>query len=150
MTSGAAAGNDLLALLLILVATMGRSGEAVVLGQVAGQPGIGVSALLFALVVVGAGIGRKLVFALEAVYHNTISKFDPRWTSALVIVLGLWQLAATSAPGFALVLMLAATAISLWSRSQRLPQQVAFGALALPLVVQYMGGVPTINLALGF
>jgi len=145
LASAAATANDLLAVLLVLVAGMGRSGEAVALGSVCDRPSTMTAALVMGTGMAAALIGRKLVFALEADYTRMMVVLGSRAPAILVIALGLLQLLCCSVPVVALALAAAGTALGLWLKSVNVPQQVAFASLALPLVIQWGGLVPWCN-----
>lgn len=145
MASAAESMNDVLALGLILIAGMGRSGEAIALGKVAGQTSIPQGLIGFAIVVIAAVIGRQLVFALEHWYQDFIRSQAPKTWASIIIAIASAQLLLLTHPITGILVTLAAIGVSLWMRSQSLPLQTSFGALAIPLVLQHVGAVPALN-----
>lgn len=145
MATAGEAAKESSALLLILVAGIGHTGEAQLLGRVAGSLSLGQALLVFVATVIGALAGRAFVFAFESSYLALIRWKSPAFWAKGVIGLALWQIWLTGQLATALPLALACTAIALFNRQQALPLQVSFAALALPLVVQDLGFVPALN-----
>lgn len=145
MASAGETSNDLLALLLILLAGVGRSGEAVLLGRVSGQTTLVVGLLVFAAVAAGAYVGRKAVWRCEPTYAAVANRLNPRWVAVPVLALIILQAWLTGHLAAACAFIAAGTCLALWCRARELPLQVSFGALALPIAVQAVGGVPLLN-----
>lgn len=147
LSAAGEAANDSLALLLVLVAGVGRSGEAILLGRATGggMPQMVPGLVLFLAVAFGAVVGRKFVHAFEDHYLKFLTLVPPAFWAVVVITLALWQVVATGALVPALCLMVAAACVAFWSRANHLPLQVAFGSLALPLLVAKFGMVGLLN-----
>lgn len=145
LSSSAESSNDVLAMLLILIATMGRSGEAVALGHVAGTISIPQGLAIFGVILFGAAVGRTLTFQLESWYQGFIGSRQPQTWATLVLVIAASQILLMTSTVIAIVLTTAAVVISLWAREKELPLQTSFAALAVPLVLQYLGLVPSLN-----
>lgn len=144
-TAGEAA-KETAAILLLLMAGSGHTGEAQLLGRTVGShlTPIQVIAVLAALVI-GAFFGRKAVFALETPYQTFIRLVPPGFWAGVVIVLALWQVWLTGLGLPAFLLAGACTATALFARAAKLPLQVGFAALALPMLVTACGGVPGLD-----
>lgn len=144
------ASNDFTALLLVVAAGMGRSGEAVLLGRIANQPGAGAILCIIMAMLFGAWFSRKAVAQLAREYEVLIKLVPAKcWAS---LVLGLTLVPVLLAGGLTLqgqatAIMITLTGVSLaaWMRMNFLPNQVALGAIALPLVLQSAGLVPVLN-----
>lgn len=145
MASAGEAANDLLALLLIVLAGVGRSGEAVLLGRVAGRLDIMAGLLVFVAVAAGAYAGRLAVFKYEHRYRQAIAGVNPVVPAAIVLVLIIGQASLTGFVVASVAFLVSGTCISLWARERKLPVQVSFGALAIPVALQSLGLVPTLN-----
>lgn len=145
LSAAGEAADDILALVLVLVAGTGRSGEAVILGQAAQRPGLPQALALIGAIAFGAWVGRKFVLKAEGSYLRFLTCLPPAFWGLLVIALGLVQVVATGHPLLGLGLTASAALIGLWSRQCRLPLQTAFAALALPLVAAHLGLVPVLN-----
>lgn len=141
------ATNNIISILLVLLAGMGRSGEAVLIGRVCPYTSLNFMAVIVVLaaLAIGAYAGRSLMLKLEDWYIETIgSKPQATW-ALLVIGLGLFQVLLTGQIIVGLGLTACGVALSFWCRSNKLPLQVSFSALAFPLIIQQMGLVPFVN-----
>lgn len=145
MATAGEAAKESAALLLILAAGIGHTGEAQLLGRVAGQTSLVQALVVFGAVVVGALAGRWFVYAFETHYLTFIRLRPPAFWAKGVIGLALWQIWLTGQPTTALPLAAACVATALLSRKLELPLQTSFAALAFPLVVQQLGFVPGLN-----
>jgi putative membrane protein len=145
LSSAAESANDIMALLLVLVAGMGRSGEAVLLGRVAGQTSITQALIVLALVALCAYIGRHLTIKLETIYGTIIQWFPSSFWALLVIGLALFQVMLTGNLIIGLTLTFAGVCISLWARSCKLPLQVSFAGIAIPVLITNTGFAPAFN-----
>jgi TctA family transporter len=145
MTSASEAANDLMALMLVLVAGMGRSGEAVLLGRTINAPSFGQACLVMVMVALAAMVGRAACFKLEKGYTTLVALVPARLMAVLVIGLAVWQVSLVGHPLLAGSLTLAGVCLSLWARSCKLPLQVSFAGIALPLVVQGLGFAPNLS-----
>lgn len=147
LSAAGEAANDSLSLLLVLVAGIGRSGEAILLGRATGGgiPNLTSGLVMFGAVAFGAIIGRWFTQASEANYLKFLMLRPPTFWACLVLLLAVWQVVATGQILVGLSLMAAATCIAFWSRLNHLPLQVAFGSLALPLLVAKLGLVGLLN-----
>ncbi len=140
------AANDVLALVLIVLAGMGRSGEAVALGKVVGHhPSAAGAFVVLGAVVLGALGGRWFVLRYEDAYMAWVAKTPVVIVASLVIGLGLLQVVATGHAVLALALTAACVGVSWWCRENKLPLQVGFGGLAVPVVASAWGLVPPMN-----
>lgn len=148
LATSAEAMNDWLALVLMLSLGMGRSGEAVAIGQFI-QPGQWVAALgTLGVLAAAAYVARGWVLTFQDRYAAWVGAVPrPVWLT-LIIGFSLWQLALTGQFGLALVLTLAGFCLAVTARNARVPQQVAFATLVLPLLVQTFGLVPALNAVL--
>lgn len=145
LSSSAESTNDIMALLLVLAAGMGRSGEAVLLGRVAGQPSAFQVAIVIGLVVFAAFIGRKATFVLEPVYDKLIRLFPAQFWALLVLCLAIGQVLLTGNVLLGLALTFAGVCLSLWARSCKLPLQVSFAGIAVPVLLTSTGLAPMLN-----
>lgn len=141
------ATNNIFSILLVLLAGMGRSGEAVLIGRVAPFTELNFMAILTILgaLAIGAYIGRSLMLRLEDWYIETIGSKPQSMWALLVIGLGLFQVLLTGHIVIGLGLTACGVALSMWCRSSKLPLQVSFSALAFPLIIQQVGLVPFVN-----
>jgi len=145
MSSASEAANDLLAVLLVLTAGMARSGEAVMLGRVIHDPGVGGSLLVMAMVAISAAVGRYTALGFEKRYSDTLQVFSGRFWAVLVISIALWQVWLVGHPVIAFSLTGAGVCLSMYNRGHKLPLQVSFAGLALPLVIQGLGLAPGLD-----
>lgn len=141
------ATNNIISVLLVLLAGMGRSGEAVLIGRVCPYTALNFMAILTILgaLAIGAFAGRSFMLKLENWYIKTIGSQPQSNWALLVIGLGLFQVLLTGQIIVGLGLTACGVALSLWCRSSKLPLQVSFSALAFPLIIQQMGLVPFVN-----
>jgi TctA family transporter len=149
LSAAAETANDLFALVLVLVAGITRSGEAAALARlVPNQSSTTAVAALLLLTLVGAVVARLLVLKLEAPYIKFVRQLH-RWIIPVFILgLAFAQVVSTQSPLVALAITVAAACTALLCRRHELPQQVAFAALALPLLVQQLGLVGPITATL--
>lgn len=145
LASAGQSSNDSLALLLMLAAGMGRSGESVLLGRAMPQPNFMACVTVVLVFLISVAYGRKLVFQLESIYARFIKSQPPVVWGALVIGLAILQVLMTGQILIGLGLTACGCMIALWCRVNHLPLQVSFSALACPLVIQSMGLVPLVN-----
>jgi TctA family transporter len=146
MATAGEAAKETAALLLILLAGAGHTGEAQLLGRVAAPHMTSPQVLLvLTAVVIGAVVGRKVVFGFEVGYQALIRKVSPATWAYGVIALACWQLWLAHTGLLAFELAAACVFTALWSRHQQLPLQVGFAGLAIPLVLSETGLVPVIN-----
>lgn len=145
LASCAEAMNDWMAFLLVLSLGLGRSGEAVALGQFI-QPGQ-LPVMLSSLLVLAACayIARQWVLSIQDHYARWVQATPRSVWLALIIGFSFWQLALTGQFLLALLLTLSGFCLAVTAREARVPQQVAFATLVLPLLVQTAGLVPTLN-----
>lgn len=149
LSAAAETANDLLALVLVLAAGIGRSGEAVILSRLVPNPSpvVAIVALL-TIVAVSALVARTLVLRLEIPYIKFVRQLNPFVLPVFIFGLALTQVVSTQAPVVALALTVAAACTALICRRHDQPQQVAFAALALPLLLQQLGLVKPLTAAL--
>lgn len=141
----AEAMNDWLALVLVLTLGLGRSGEAVALGQFI-QPGQWGPALgTLGVLAASAYVARRWVLTIQETYAAFIQATPRGVWLGLILLFSLGQLALTHQFTLALVLTLAGFCLAMAARQARVPQQVAFATLVLPLLVQTFGLVPAFN-----
>lgn len=145
LTSSGEAANNIMALLLVLVAGMGRSGEAVLLGRVSHDADVGQALILLGIVAVAAVVGRGAALTFESGYIKGVGLVSPKLWGLLVIGLALFQVVLTGQLWLACVLTFSGTCLSLWCRESKLPLQVSFGAIAIPLLIQSAGLAPAFN-----
>lgn len=145
LSSSAESTNDIMALLLVLAAGMGRSGEAVLLGRVAGQTTSSQVVVILALIVLAAFIGRKATFVLEPVYDKLIRIFPAQFWAFLVLCLAIGQVLLVGNILLGLILTFAGVCLSLWTRSCKLPLQISFAGIAVPVLVTSTGMAPVLN-----
>lgn len=151
LSSSAESTNDIMALLLVLIAGMGRSGEAVLLGRVAGETTASQIFIILCLIMLAAFVGRKITFALEPVYDKLIRLFPTQFWAMLVLCLAIGQVLLTGNVLLGLTLTFAGVCLSLWARSCKLPLQVSFAGIAIPVLISNTGMAPTLNsLVFGF
>lgn len=145
LATSAEAMNDWLALVLVLTLGMGRSGEAVALGQFI-QPGqLGPALGTLGVLAASAYVARTWVLTMQDRYARLVQAVPrPVWL-ALIIAFSLWQLALTGQFTLALVLTLSGFCLAVTARQAHVPQQVAFATLVLPLLAQTFGLVPALN-----
>lgn len=145
LAASAEAMNDWMALLLMLWVGLGRSGEAIALGQFVqpGQAGSIASAVL--VLAASAYVARRWVLAVQDRYASLVQAVPRLVWFGLILAFSLWQLALTGQFWLALALTLAGFCLAMGLRQLRVPQQVSFGTLVLPLFAHTLGLVPTLN-----
>lgn len=151
MSSAGSSSNDVIALILIVAAGMGRSGEAILLGRVVPQPASSMTILLIALAIIyGISRGRKWTHQTAERYAKCVSMVPRTWSTVFIILLSLVPVTLAGGPTIlgqlsSWGLLACGVMLSFWCRLNFLPNQVAFGSLALPLVVSALGLVPFAN-----
>jgi TctA family transporter len=145
LAASAEAMNDWMALLLMLWVGLGRSGEAIALGQFV-QPGqTGAIVGTVAVLAASAYLARRWVLAIQDRYASFVQAVPRLVWFGLILLFSLGQLALTGQFALALALTLAGFCLAMGLRQLRVPQQVSFGTLVFPLFVHHLGLVPTLN-----
>jgi TctA family transporter len=147
LASAGEASNDLMAIVLAVVAGLSRSGEAVLLTRIAPEPGAATGTAIVLALAVGAFVGRYAVIHLQAGYQRFVETTPVSVSAVFVLATGMVPIALAGAAGPAHLLVAfgltaAGTLLGCWCRQQELPAQVPFGALAIPLVIQAAGFGP--------
>lgn len=145
-SASAEATNDVVALGLMLLVGLGRSGEAVLLGRaLQTQPPVLVVLLLFGAFGLGCWVSRMLAFKLERSYAYAVAYRQQRGFVVLGLGLGVFQVILSGHILVGLSLMLAATGVGLLLKAWKLPNQAAFGSLTIPLLAQVAHLVQPLN-----
>lgn len=142
--------NDLVAVLMWAAIGAGRSGEAVLLGQVAPRIDGFTAVAALASLAIGAYVGRTAVQRLGFWYARVITSVPAFVWAALVVLFSLAPVVLAGRGTLTgVVIALGITAIgfccSTWARACRLPIQVSFAALTVPIVLSAAGLVPVLN-----
>lgn len=143
MSSAGNTTNELMALLLMLAAGMGRSGEAVLMGRTLQNPEPGALIAIGLALAFGALVSRKCMLLIKDSYVIMVRRINKK--ALLVAIVSLSLVPVMLAGGLTIngqltvwCLLGAGVLLAKWLRNQHLPNQVAFGALALPILVQGM------------
>lgn len=145
LTSAGEASNDIMAILLVLVASMGRSGEAVLLGRMIPEPNLATGIAAAIALLLGAWSGRGLLDKLQRPYLFMIRTVPVHFWAVLVMAIAIGQVLLHHSALLALGLTAVGVALSWYARENEMPLQVSFAALALPILVQSGGLVPMLN-----
>jgi hypothetical protein len=105
------------------------------------MPPVGTVAVLAA----SAYLARRWVLAIQDRYASWVQAVPRLVWFGLILVFSLGQLALTGQFALALALTLAGFCLAMGLKQLRVPQQVSFGTLVLPLFVHHLGLVPTLN-----
>ena len=150
MSTAGSASNDIMALLLVVAAGMGRSGEAVLLGRMVSEPHLSVTLIVGLAVAFGAYLGRSQTLRMAKRYAQLIGKIPRK--GVIGVGLALTLMPVFLAGGASVVgqlttwlLLVCGLLVAAWCRVNYLPNQVAFGSMAIPLVIQSCGLVPYVN-----
>lgn len=145
LTSSGEASNDMMALLLVIVASMGRSGEAVLLNRVLPQPDLAAALAVLMAIGIGAWVGREALDKFQKPYLRLMQAVPVHVWALLVLGLALGQVLLHHSQFLALGFTLTGVLLSSWARANELPLQVSFAALALPILAYSLGVVPQLN-----
>lgn len=145
LTSAGEASNDLMAILLVVVAGMSRSGEAVLIGRNLIEPNLASGIAIIIALLLGAWSGRGLLSKLQKPYLFMIKAVPAYIWAVLVMAIAIGQVLLHHSALLALGLTAVGVMLSWYARENEMPLQVSFAALALPILVQSAGLVPTLN-----
>lgn len=145
LTSAGEASNDLMAILLVLAANMGRSGEAVLISRVLPEVTLVSGITVAVALLIGAWSGRGLLDHLQKPYLFMIRTVPVHFFAVLVMAIAIGQVLLHHNAMLALGLTAVGVMLSWYARTNEMPLQVSFAALALPILVQSAGLVPALN-----
>lgn len=144
LASSAESANDITALIIVLATGMTRSGEAVMLKSCLEQPNAW--AILTVILAAGFGswVGYKFIKERSQWYSDIICQYKQTTVLWFVIALSLVPIGLSG--GLSVTSQLNAWGgfgcgliIAWWCRKAHLPNQVAFGALTLPIMFNDWG-----------
>lgn len=150
LASAGEASNDLMAVLLALSAGLSRSGEAVLITRIVPEPAAATAVGIVLALATGAFCGRTSLRRLQAPYQKFVETVPPTLSAGFVLLIGMIPIALAGQAGAphlvtAFALTAAGTCFGVWCHGAKLPAQVPFGALAVPLVIQSTGLGPVIR-----
>jgi TctA family transporter len=132
--------NDLVGVFLVLAVGLARSGEAVQMSRLVTQPDLATISILLISTGLGVAASRHLVFSKGRAIGRIIHSLPTRAVIIAALALNLIQVGlagGATVMGQMIVwgIVLLACLASAYSRALGLPNQVAFGALVVPLLV---------------
>lgn len=145
LSTAAESANAIVAIILMMIMSLGRSGEAVLLGRLLPNPEPFTIMLIAGCLITGLLVGATITKSLIDTYVSIAQLLPTKLVAIFILFLSLATLTLVENLVAVVVFTIIGVLISIFCHKAELPNQVTFGCLTIPVIIYYLGLVPVVN-----